>query len=53
MVVACAQDLAGALPSQPMASDPEAVLRASMAHHAARQLGLHYLKRYFLLITYR
>lgn len=47
------KDAAGSLPSQPMASDPEAVLRATLAHHAARQLGLHYLKRYFLLITYR
>jgi hypothetical protein len=36
-----------------MSSDPEGVLRASLQHTAARQLGTHYLKRYFLLITYR
>eukprot|EP00197_Chlamydomonas_leiostraca_P007983 CAMPEP_0202863826 /NCGR_PEP_ID=MMETSP1391-20130828/4304_1 /ASSEMBLY_ACC=CAM_ASM_000867 /TAXON_ID=1034604 /ORGANISM="Chlamydomonas leiostraca, Strain SAG 11-49" /LENGTH=1425 /DNA_ID=CAMNT_0049543499 /DNA_START=116 /DNA_END=4393 /DNA_ORIENTATION=- len=29
------------------------VSAASDRHFAARQLGLHYLKRYFLLITYR
>jgi hypothetical protein len=47
------QEMADKAPITPMASDPEAVIGASMAFTAARQLGLHYLKRYFLLITYR
>ncbi len=45
--------MADSAPKTPMASNPEEVIGASLAFTAARQLGLHYLKRYFLLITYR
>ncbi|KAL6757553.1 hypothetical protein V8C86DRAFT_2622348, partial [Haematococcus lacustris] len=47
------KEAADAAPSTPMMSDPEAVLGASLAVTASRQLGLHYLKRYFLLVAYR
>lgn len=47
------QAIADSAPATPMASNPEAVIGASLAFTASRQLGLHYLKRYFLLITYR
>jgi hypothetical protein len=50
----CAQAAARhAAPSTPLAADPEGVIAASLAHDAARQLGTHYLRRYFLIITYR
>lgn len=45
------QDTADAAPDTLLQADPQAVVNSS--HSAARQLGLHYLKRYFLLIAYR
>lgn len=53
----CAQVSADA-PATPVmatADDTSAAVvgAASDRHFAARQLGVHYLKRYFLLITYR
>ncbi len=45
------QETADAAPDTLLQTDPQAVVNS--AHSAARQLGLHYLKRYFLLIVYR
>uniref|UniRef100_A0A7S3QUH6 Tyrosine specific protein phosphatases domain-containing protein n=1 Tax=Dunaliella tertiolecta TaxID=3047 RepID=A0A7S3QUH6_DUNTE len=45
------KETADAAPDTLLQADPQAVVNSS--HSAARQLGLHYLKRYFLLITYR
>ncbi|KAF5832016.1 hypothetical protein DUNSADRAFT_12232 [Dunaliella salina] len=45
------KETADAAPDTLLQADPQAVVNSS--HSAARQLGLHYLKRYFLLIAYR
>ena len=46
------QETADVMASIPATANLQAVV--SLAHSsAARQLGLHYLKRYFLLIVYR
>ena len=45
------QETADAAPDTLLQADPQSVINSS--HSAARQLGLHYLKRYFLLIVYR
>lgn len=50
-MVSCMQETADAAPATLSQADPLSVVNS--AHSTARQLGLHYLKRYFLLIVYR
>ena len=40
-------------PQKPQQGDDQASKGADTLQFAARQLGVHYLKRYFLLVCYR